>query len=174
MILACFGDSITEGYLVNKDKSWPSVLEKISDGLIKTINLGSSGDTTYNAIIRLNDAINSGADALFIEFGINDFFMGLPIVDSRKNLENIISSALKNQMKVILAGFSFKAQGSEKWEKMYEDLANRFSIYLYKNIFNGIDECKFCFLPDGLHPNEKGYEIIAQNIYSFLQEIRLF
>ncbi len=173
MLMACFGDSITEGYLVDRDKSWPSVLERISDKKIRTINFGISGDTTYNALIRLDEVLNSKADTLFIEFGINDFFMGLPVEGSEDNLNKIISAALKKHMKVIVAGFSFKGQGSEEWERMYESLSKKLPIFLYKNIFYGIDECNYCFLPDGLHPNAKGYEIIAKNIYLFLQQVRI-
>ncbi len=168
MILACFGNSITEGYMVPRDKSWPAILEQISE--IKTLNFGISGDTTFDALGRLETVLNAQHDAVFVELGINDFFMGIPMESTKKNLGRICQTFLDRQKEVFLAGFSFKGQGSKNWEGMYRELSAEFAINLYPNIFKGISGNSRFFLPDGLHPNSEGYNIIAQNIADFLQE----
>ncbi len=166
MILACFGNSITEGYMVPPHSSWPSILERNSN--IKTLNLGISGNTTIDAIRRLDSILELQYDAVFVELGINDFFMGIPLQSTQKNLEFICQTFLDAKKVVFLAGFTFRDQGSQKWEQMYQELSNKLSVPLYPDIFKGLDSDDRFFLPDGVHPNAEGYKIIAQNILSFL------
>ncbi len=168
MILGCFGDSITEGYLVPPEAAWPSVLQRISG--ITTLNFGVSGDTTSDGIRRLKAVLSRDMDAVFLEFGLNDFFMGIPRQLARDNLARMATAFLQKDIKVILAGFVFSGQGSAGWHEMYLELAQTLELPLYQDIFRGLSNCESCFLPDGLHPNRRGYEIMAEEICSFLKD----
>ena len=168
MILACFGNSITEGYMVPPHCSWPSVLERLSKGRIKTINFGISGETTLDAIKRINEVVSSKAQMVFLEFGINDFFWGFPVEAVRENLETICKTFLDKKIGVILCGFDIKDHPTEKWKHMYKSLAGYYELPLYEDIFSGLG--KGHFLADGLHPNEKGYRVIASGIFEFLRK----
>ncbi len=168
MILACFGDSITEGYMVPRSSAWPHLVGQILG--IRTLNFGVSGDTTFDGLRRLPSVLDHDMDALFLEFGLNDFFMGIPLESARANLESISRAFLERGTRVILAGFSFKGQGADRWHEMYAGLAQGLKIPLYPNIFQAIDGCSDCLLPDGLHPNEKGYRLMAEDISAFLAE----
>ncbi len=169
--MVCFGDSITEGYMVPSSAAWPSVLERLA--FVKTFNLGVSGDTTFDALRRLDQALEPASDIAFIEFGINDFFMGLSIESVSNNLAAIMKPFLAMGTKVILAGFYFEEPGIQAWAAMYRELSQRFSTGLYENIFDGLQDRKDHFLSDGLHPNARGYQVIAERICTFLKERRL-
>jgi acyl-CoA thioesterase-1 len=168
MILACFGDSITEGYMVPRSAAWPHLVGRMLG--VRTLNFGVSGDTTFDGLRRLHSVLGHDMDALFLEFGLNDFFMGIPMESARSNLESISRAFLERGIKVILAGFSFRGQGAERWHEMYAELAKELQVLLYPNIFRAIDGCSDCLLPDGLHPNEKGYRLMAEDIGAFLAE----
>lgn len=170
MILACFGDSITEGYMVPEDCSWPSVLERLSKGRIKTLNLGISGETTLDAIKRINEVVSSRPQMVFLEFGINDFFWGFPVESVKENLNTICKTFLDNDIKVILCGFDIKGQPLEKWKLMYKSLAGSYKLPLYEDIFSGLKREEDHFLPDGLHPNEEGYRVMSSRIFEFLKK----
>lgn len=165
--MICFGNSITEGYLVPPEASWPSQIEHMA--ALQTINYGVSGDTTIDALRRLEGVLSEEADIAFIEFGINDFFMGISADLTLKNLEKITRAFWKKGIEVIIAGFSLQGLGTQKWEEAYAQLSNKLHVPFYENIFKGLEDCNKCFLPDGLHPNEKGYKIIAENIHIFLK-----
>ena len=152
--------------MVPADAAWPSVLEDLSG--IKTLNFGVSGDTTFDGLRRLDAVLAYEMDAVFLEFGINDFFMGIPLDSARSNLSAMARAFLEQGAQVILAGFHFKGQGSQKWHTMYEGLARELGLHLYPNIFRGAEGCPDCFLPDGLHPNRKGYRLMAEEISKFL------
>ncbi len=164
--MTCLGDSITQGWHVPTGDSWPALLE--SRYGLKTLNFGVSGDTTGDALNRLDNVLTARKDLIFIELGLNDFFMGLPVESAAENLSRIIQAFLCQDATVVLAGFLFRGQGSGSWEAMYHDLADKFSILLYANIFQGLEECNDCFFHDGIHPNSKGYSIMADEICRFI------
>ncbi len=168
--LVCFGNSLTQGYLVPPHKSWPSLLANMA--AIKTFNYGIAGDTTQSALKRLKK-IDNKADGAFVELGINDFLSGMPIQTTFENLKIICNTFLNQNMQVILAGFRLDGFDTEKWEQAYESLSTQLNIPLYKNIFKGLEKRNDCFLPDNIHPNSKGYKIIAENIHDFLIKNRM-
>ncbi len=153
------------------EASWPSLLEKMTG--VHTFNYGVSGDTTFDGLRRLDNVLQTTADIVLLEFGINDFFMGIPVSSALSNLEVMVRAFLDKGAKVVMVGFSFQGLGTQKWEEAYERLSNRLNVLFYENIFRGLERCNDCFLPDGLHPNEKGYITIAENINNFLHKYRL-
>lgn len=152
--------------MVPRECSWPSILERKSKGLIKTLNFGISGETTLNAMKRVESVILSRPQTVFLEFGINDFFWGFPVEDVEENLETISRAFLSEEIGVILCGFDIKGHPVNKWKLMYKSLSASLNIPLYEDIFYGLG--KDHFLPDGLHPNEMGYRVMASEIFKFL------
>ena len=53
--IICFGDSITFGYGVNPEESYPAALSKMTD--IPVINAGIDGDTSVEAVRRIDSDI---------------------------------------------------------------------------------------------------------------------
>jgi acyl-CoA thioesterase-1 len=169
--ILCFGDSITEGYMVSDENSWPYLLEELSEGRVETINQGVSGDTTLDGLHRLGHALDTAPDIAIVEFGINDLFSMVPVEQAELNLSIITEKFKETGTEVILAGFSL--HGSNRWDEMYARVSERHSAILYPDIFNGLKYTdggfnKKFFLPDGVHPNEHGYAIIAANMFRII------
>ncbi len=168
--LICFGDSITEGYMVDSSLSYPSVLERCTG--IRCYNLGVSADTSLDGLKRVGqvDSCLMGVKKAFvlIEFGINDFFSGFSKDHLKENLKKIMEHILSKGHHPVLIGFKLDHPGLAKWTQIYEELSQNYLIPLYPNIFHGLSSRKGDFLSDGLHPTPKGYEKIGSKICQFL------
>ena len=171
--VVCFGDSITEGYMVDEESSYPARLSKILN--LKCINLGVSGDTSSAGLRRLgqlDEAIGAGQrSVVLIEFGINDFFMLYPRSETKANLERLINHIREKGQGPILIGFSMDYPGVPQWVSLYEELSEAQEVPLYPNVFHGLSKREGDFLSDGLHPSPSGYQKIAQGIGGFLRDI---
>ena len=87
-----FGDSLTEGYGVNEEQSYPFLLEKKLNTEItartgknyKIINGGISGSTTSGGVARIEWFLRSEPDLLIVALGGNDGLRGIPTSEIRK------------------------------------------------------------------------------------------
>jgi len=165
--LVCFGDSITEGWMVGPDESWPALVAGRIDA--EVINAGISGETSADAVRRLDNITGLRPTSCTVEFGINDFFNGFTIEQTRANIEHIINRLQQNGVRVGLIGFSLPQYNTVHWEDMYSKIAEAFGTALMADIFKGLREETGTFMPDGVHPTAKGYEIIAGNCLKAFQ-----
>ena len=120
------GDSLTEGYRVEPEYSYPSQLEnklkKQQYKNFKIINAGISGSTSASAKSRLQWYLKTKIDILFLALGANDGLRGLPISQMKNNLSSTIELAQKNNIKVILAGMLIPPNYGLKYTKDFKNL----------------------------------------------------
>lgn len=177
-ILVVLGDSLTEGYGVAKESAFPFLLEKQlqQEGKKWTvINSGISGSTTASALSRLKWVMKSKPQMVLIILGANDGLRGLKIEDSEKNLSQTIEYAKKEKVQVALGGLymppNYGKEYTEKFRKMYTNLAKKYNLSLVPFILDKVAGDPKYNLADGIHPNEAGHKIIAENIYKNLKGI---
>src|ERR1051325_9800042 len=87
------GDSIAAGYGVDPDEAYPAVLQRKIDAAklpYTVVNAGLSGDTTAGGLRRIDWILNQPVDILIVELGGNDGLRGIPVSDTRSNLQSII------------------------------------------------------------------------------------
>ncbi len=170
LCVICFGDSITEGYMVDSSLSYPSILERCIG--IKCHNLGVSADTSIDGLKRMGQVdsclIRVKKAFVLIEFGINDFFSGFSKGHFKENLKKIIEHILSKGHHPVILGFKLDYPGVAKWTLVYEELSDCYQIPLYPNIFHGLSTEAGDFFSDGLHPTQKGYEKLGSKICQFL------
>jgi len=188
--LVCFGDSITAGYgatrpgAVDESKSYPAFLqEKVN---IPVINAGLSGDRTELAKNRVNSVLSYNPQIVIILLGANDVYEGY--YDAIEgNLQQIISRLNNGGRKIYLVKFytdeialqmANQLAGSlpegiiqnfiEMYDTMFNDLAISNNVTLIDNIWDdiwGVPE----HMSNPIHPNEAGYEIMADNIFKAIK-----
>ena len=108
-ILVCFGDCLTAGYGTDPGQSYPDYLQADLDQLgyhYHVVNQGVSGNTTKDGVERLPDILALHPAVVVVEFGGNDGLRGLPIADTRANLDIIFSELKDSGAKVVLAGIT--------------------------------------------------------------------
>jgi len=172
------GDSLTEGYGLQKQQAFPKIVEnliqtKLSKN-IKVINGGVSGSTTTDALARLQWYLRKKPSLIFIAIGANDGLRGLNLTQSKKNLQKIIENALASNAKVIISGMlippNYGAKYTQEFKNMYEDLAKKYSLKMMPFLLDGVAGEKAMNQTDGIHPNEKGHILIAKNVFEFIKK----
>jgi acyl-CoA thioesterase-1 len=171
------GDSLTEGYGVDKENSYPSVIQERlkSSGLkYKVINGGVSGSTTASGISRLKWFLKLKPAILFLALGANDGLRGIKLSETKKNLKQIITMAKKAKIKVILGGMRIPTNYGKAYTKnfklMYPLLAKEFKTGLVPFLLKDVAGNPKLNLEDAIHPNKEGYKIVAGNVMAVMKD----
>lgn len=175
--LIVLGDSLSEGYGVAKAAAYPALLEKMLHDAGKAewsvINAGVSGSTTASGVSRMKWLFKSKPDAVLLVLGANDGLRGLKVEDSEKHLAESIEFAQKQNVKVILGGLymppNYGKDYTEKFRKMYSSLAKKYKLAFIPFVLEKVGGDPKYNLADGIHPNEAGHKIIAENIFQVLK-----
>ena len=181
-IILALGDSLTAGYNIAKKDSYPQLLQNQLNQNFKNIhtrviNAGISGSTTSSALARLKQYIERKKmiHILILALGANDGLRGLPISNIKTNLNKTIQLAIDHNIKVLLAGMKLPISHGEKYrtsfEKIFQDLAQQHHISFIPFLLQKTAAQPHLNLPDGIHPNEQGHQMIAQTIFPFLKEL---
>ena len=167
-----FGDSLMSGFELPVQDSFPAQLEKAlkDKGLNVTVaNAGVAGETTTDAVSRLDWSVPEGTGLVILEFGANDALRGISPEISEKNLAEIIERLQKRRIQVILAGMLAPANmGSEyerKFNAIFPSLAEKDNVPLYPFFMEGVAAQRSLQLEDGMHPNTQG---VAKMVEGFL------
>ena len=177
--LIVLGDSLTEGYGVAKEAAFPALLEKKIHNELKknqwsVVNAGVSGSTTASAASRLNWLLKSKPDMMIFALGANDGLRGLKVAESEKNLDQAIQRAKDQKIKVILGGLymppNYGKEYTDEFKNMYEKLAKKHQVLFIPFILDKVAGDPKYNLADGIHPNEKGHAIIAENVFKAIKD----
>src|SRR5690606_16060037 len=100
---------------------------------------------------------------------------GLKVEDSKKNLAEIIEFAREKKIPIVLGGLymppNYGKDYTTKFRKMYEDLAAKYKIPFVSFLLEGVGGKPEFNLADGIHPNEKGHGIIADNVFKTIKDL---
>lgn len=172
------GDSLTEGLGVKKQEAFPKLVQDLIQTELKkdiqVINGGVSGSTTSDGLARLKWYLRKKPYLVFIALGANDGLRGLDLKKSQKNLEEIVSYALKSKAKVLLAGMlippNYGPKYSEDFKKMYEIIKIKYKLRSMPFLLDGVAGKEELNQRDGIHPNAKGHKYIAKQVFEFIKE----
>ena len=173
-VAVVLGDSLSAGYGVKIQESWPSILENNLNSMgmkIKIINAGISGDTTSGGLYRLPKLLNEHKPKLvIIELGGNDGLRGMSIKQViKKNLDEMIRMSLDEGSKVALIGVelppNYGARYTDNFKNMYVDLANQYNLTLVQGSIKEMVSLSL-MQADGIHPNIKGHMQIEEEVRS--------
>jgi acyl-CoA thioesterase-1 len=170
------GDSLTEGFGVASSQAFPVLLAekfKQSGKSLKIYNGAISGSTTAGAVKRVQWYLKEKPDYLFLALGANDGLRGLKVSESEKNLSEAISLATQKNIKVILVGMEMPPNyGNEyrnDFKNIYKKISKKSDLIFYPFLLKDVGGVKEFNQPDGIHPNEKGHEKMAENLFQFLK-----
>jgi acyl-CoA thioesterase I len=171
------GDSLTAGLGLDINQSFPSVLQHRLDTEgyeYEVINAGVSGDTSAGGLRRLDWALQDGTPkVLIVALGGNDGLRGLPPEQLESNLAAIIERGQKRGLTVILAGMeappNFGADYTQRFRTVYQTLAERYNVPLIPFLLQGVAGNAALNQPDGIHPNTRGAQLVADLVWRALQ-----
>ena len=172
--ILCFGDSLTAGYGMQRGQSYPELLQEHinNDGYnYQVINAGVSGDTTNDGLRRLSYNLSQPIDIFILELGVNDIMRGKSPEQIKVNLARILNEVKRHHShsKLVVAGMELppviQHPFVSRFTGIYRSLAQEYTAHLIPHFLDGVLGISALNLPDRLHPNAQGYQIIARNVY---------
>jgi acyl-CoA thioesterase-1 len=159
--ILAIGDSMTAGYGVAADSSYPAQLErelKKRGYGYRVVNQGVTGSTTTQALSRLTRALAVQPDIVIIQLGGNDVSQGIPREVSQENVRTIIQRFKPGGTRIFFAGGRFP---------YLDALAREMNVPVIP-FLDGVQGHAELLITDGVHPNADGYAIVVQNILKTL------
>jgi acyl-CoA thioesterase-1 len=172
------GDSLTAGLGLNADQSFPAVIGKRlrAEGYqYDIVNAGVSGDTSAGGLRRLDWSLEGNVQVLVLALGANDGLRGLSPAEMKKNLAAVLDRAAARGITVILAGMeappNFGPDYTQEFRRVYTDLARSYDVRLVPFLLDGVAGNAAFNQGDGIHPNVRGAELVADLVYKELQPV---
>lgn len=177
-VIDCFGDSITAGLGIAAGHAWPDDLQADLDHRgyhYKVVNSGISGDTSKDGVVRLQAILHLHPAIVVVEFGGNDGLRGVPIADTRRNLDMIVSTLVHSGSKVVLAGITLPPNyGSDyikPFDETYRLTAAKYHVPLLPMLYANVYTVPGAIQEDGIHPTAKGAQLLADNFIPLLMPL---
>lgn len=166
-VILAFGDSLTYGTGASNQSDYPTILAELST--MEVINAGVPGEITVNGLRRLPGLLDEyQPDLLILIHGGNDFLRKKPESDTVSNLSSMIDLAHDREISVMLLGVP-KPGLLLSSADFYQTLADQKGVPVDTEILPDIlgdQDLK----SDTVHPNDKGYRIMAEAVYGMLQK----
>ena len=169
--IIAFGDSLTAGYGLPVAESYPAQLEAqlIAEGYdVRVINAGVSGETTRGNLERAPFIRNQNPDIVLLGIGGNDALRQLPLSETKKNIESTLETLQSGEnppviiMLTIQAPLNAGVEYKRDFDAMYPELATTFGVQLVPFITPEVFLDTSKKLPDGIHFNREGYEVVVR------------
>jgi acyl-CoA thioesterase-1 len=174
-VLVCYGDSIAAGYGLQTGQSFPDALQRDLDSRgyhYRVSNQGTSGATTKDAVANVRAVLALRPAIVIVEFGGNDGLRGLPLTQTRQNLDQVLTTLENAHIKVLLAGITLPPNYGrdyiQQFEMVFRDLAAKHHTAFVPMIYRDLVRVPETIQPDGIHPTAKGSEIIARTLLPVL------
>lgn len=175
-----FGNSLTAGYGLDTEEAFPALIQDRLDSLgldYTAINSGLSGETTSGGLNRLDWVLDQKVDIFVLELGANDGLRGVPLKETRKNLQAIIDLVRKNNedTRIILAGMQIPPNMGQayttEFREIFPELAEENEVELIPFLLEGVAGRPGLNQDDGIHPTAKGQKIVRENVWDVLKEV---
>ncbi len=179
-VVLFYGTSLTAGYGVEQSEAFPALVgEKIdSAGLDYTVvNAGLSGETTAGGKSRISWVMRQSVSVFVLELGGNDGLRGLPLAQTRQNLQAIIDTVRKKSpdARIVLAGMQIPPNlGTEytrEFRELFKEVADKNSAVLIPFLLENVGGVAKLNQPDGIHPTPAGHKIVANTVWSVLKPL---
>jgi acyl-CoA thioesterase-1 len=173
-----FGDSLSAGYGIDVDQSWPALLQSRleSQGYEhRVINASISGETTEGGVTRIARALeNFNPELVILELGGNDGLRGFPPDRMKANLQTIIETTKASGAAVIMLGIRIPTNYGPRYtgafENVYRELADQLSVLWIEFFMEGIALNEELMQEDGIHPNASAQSILLDNAWPIIRQ----
>lgn len=176
--IVCFGDSLTSGVGAPAGSSYPDYLRKdlAGDGYHATVlNQGVQGQTTDDAMSRVQAVLDAHPEIVVLELGPNDAIYRKPVATTEHNLDTMIETFQQAHIRVILAGIVlpplFDAAYLKDFNPIYSAIAAKYKLLYVPSLLDGVYGVMGMMSSDYLHPNATGYEHVARTVLPYVEPL---
>lgn len=171
------GDSLSAGYGMAAQQSWPSLLEaRIRGDGWRVVNASVSGETTAGGRARmLGELQRNRPQVVVIALGANDGLRGLPLAEMRRNLAWMIGAAHGADAKVLIVGMQMPPNLGPDYTAEFFDsfawLSRWFDTGLLPFLLQPIAAERENFMDDNLHPLPATQPVIRDHVLAALRPL---
>jgi lysophospholipase L1-like esterase len=166
-VVLAFGDSLTHGTGASEAESYPSQLEQLIGRTV--VRAGVPGEVSAHALARLPAALEEHQPRiLLLCIGGNDFLRNLGGEQVAANVQTMVAVARQRGIDVVLIGTPEKGITLTP-PRFYADIAKQFRIPYEGGVIGEIlrnSELK----SDPIHPNARGYRLMAERVAALLKK----
>ena len=166
-----FGDSITAGYGLAAADALPNQLSLALARIgapARVRGAGVSGDTTTDALARVDFSVGSETSLCIVALGGNDLLQGVDPNMVKANLTAIVRRLKGRKLRVLIAGMrapaAIGAAYARDFDAVFPAVAKAEHAGLYPYLLDGVGGDARLNQPDHIHPNPAGVKIIAQRL----------
>ena len=177
--LLVLGDSLSAGYQMPAEQSWPALLNEKwqqQGGEHKLINASISGETTQGGLARLPALLEEHKpDWVLIELGGNDGLRGFAPAITRANLTKMVALAKASQAKTVLTQIqlprNYGARYLQQFEQIFPELAQANGLPLMPFFLDDIVLRPELMMNDGIHPTAAAQPQIRNRVARFIEPL---
>ncbi len=167
------GDSLSAAYGMPRASGWVALLaQRLQNGNLayQVVNASVSGETTASGLTRLPALLAAHRPVLTIlALGANDGLRGLPLLQTARNLENMIALAERQGSQVLLVGMqlppNYGTAYTGKFQALFAEVARKKKVPLVPFLLAGIATHPERFQADGLHPTAQAQTALLDTVW---------
>lgn len=176
-VILIVGDSLSAGYGMKLEESWPSLLQQRLDDegqKYRVMNASITGDTTQGGLNRLPRLLKRHQpEIVIIELGGNDGLRGISLKVTRSNLTGMIEQSIQSGAQVLLTGIqlppNYGATYTQSFSRMYSELAAQHETMLVPFFMEGVALEPGMMQSDGIHPSAAAQPRLLQNVFEVIE-----
>jgi acyl-CoA thioesterase I len=167
------GDSLSAGYGLAASQGWVALTGRkmaTTHPAWTLVNASISGETTAGGAARIAGELRRHRPAVVVvELGANDGLRGLPLTQTRANLERIVRRSQQAGARVLLLGMrmppNFGPVYTRGFEANYTDLARQYRTGLLPFFLEPVANDRANFQPDNLHPTAAAQPRLRDHVW---------
>ncbi len=176
-VILFIGTSLTAGYGLEPDQSYPAVIARRLDSLhenYEVVDAGVSGETSADTRGRIGWLLKRPAAVILLETGANDGLRGLSVDSMRVNIQAIIDTirAVQPRARIMLMGMealpNMGPRYAAEFHRAFPELAKKNGVTFIPFLLTGVAGIDTLNQADGIHPNVRGAQIVATNVMRVL------
>jgi lysophospholipase L1-like esterase len=166
-VVLAFGDSLTFGTGANEDESYPAQLERLIGR--RVVPAGVPGEVSAQALERLPATLDEHAPRLLLLcIGGNDFLRRLGNQQAERNVREMVKLARSRGIAVLLIGTP-EPGFTVSPPAFYAGIAKEFRLPYEEGIIGQVLKDR-SLKADPIHPNARGYRVIAERLAEQLKQ----
>lgn len=166
-VILAFGDSLTYGTGASAEHDYPSILSQLIGR--EVVNAGVPGEISHEGRERLPAVLDEyEPDLLILTHGGNDIIRKLPAEQTRDNLKAMIAEARQRHVAVVLVGVPEFGLMFLHSAPVYAEIAESEQVPCDLEILPDIIASN-ALKSDPVHPNDQGYQRLAESIAALLK-----
>ena len=179
-VVLFLGTSLTVGQGLDPGQAYPALIQQKIDaaGLAyRVVNAGVGGDTSADALGRLDWLLRQRVDVLVVETGANDALRGHDPAATRDNIRAILERARGHSPapRLVLVGMeaprNLGADYVRRFREIYPALARESGAALVPFLLEGVGGEESLNQADGIHPTAAGHERMAETVWRVLEPV---